>query len=47
MVDKNGGVTKLTELLKTNLNTSGELTSRLRTVACGFLLNLTNAHGRY
>ena len=45
MVDQMDGVSRLIGLLKTYEDSSADGADRLRMVACGFLLNLTNTHG--
>lgn len=37
---------KLLSLLKSKIKSEEEGADRLRTIACGFLLNLTNTHGK-
>ena len=46
MVDQANGIQKLLQVMKTYLGRSGEGTNKLRIVLCGFLLNLTNTHGK-
>ena len=45
VIDENSGVDKLISLLKSQLQNTAEGSEKLRTVAVGFLLNLTNTHG--
>ena len=44
-VDEHDGIQTLLTLLRSLLSNSEEGSDKLRTVACGFLLNLTNTHG--
>ncbi len=44
-IDEENGVLRLLDLLKCQLDNPAEEAARLRMVACGFLLNLTNTHG--
>ncbi|XP_071132516.1 rap1 GTPase-GDP dissociation stimulator 1-B-like isoform X3 [Mytilus edulis] len=43
-VDSFDGMAKLLSLLKSKIKSEEEGADRLRTIACGFLLNLTNTH---
>ncbi|KAL5018526.1 hypothetical protein ScPMuIL_004248 [Solemya velum] len=43
-VDAANGIHTLLQLLRSNAKTEGAESNRLRTIACGFLLNLTNTH---
>lgn len=45
-VDRHNGLTSLINLMKAQLNSSQDGAPKLRMVLCGFLLNLTNTHGR-
>ena len=45
-VDRNNGLHSLLELMKTQLNSTDDGCAKLRMVLCGFLLNLTNTHGK-
>jgi hypothetical protein len=40
------GVARLLKLLKDQLDVESEQAGNLRKVACGFLFNLTNTHGK-
>lgn len=46
-VDAANGIHTLLQLLRLNANVEGSESDRLRTIACGFLLNLTNTHGEF
>ena len=45
-VDEHDGVARLIDLLKSHLRSSADGSDRLRMIACGFLLNLTNTNGQ-
>lgn len=40
-------MSKLLSLLKSKIKSDEKGSDRLRTIACGFMLNLTNTHGNY
>ena len=44
-VDERGGVQNLLAVMKNFLGKTEQGSNKLRIVACGFLLNLTNTHG--
>ena len=44
-MDSFDGMSKLLSLLKSKIKSDEEGSDRLRTIACGFMLNLTNTHG--
>ena len=45
-VDRHNGLVTLVDLMKNHLDSSVDGASKLRMVLCGFLLNLTNTHGK-
>ena len=45
-VDEHEGIQTLLTLLRSLLSNTEEGADKLRTIACGFLLNLTNTHGK-
>ena len=45
-VDEHDGIQILLTLLRSLLSNTDEGADKLRTIACGFLLNLTNTHGK-
>ena len=44
-VDEHDGILLLLKLLREHVKTTEDGADRLRTIACGFLLNVTNTHG--
>lgn len=46
IVDDNDGIPTLLSLLQSLLTNNKDGTDRLRTIACGFLLNVTNTNGK-
>ncbi|XP_050393873.1 rap1 GTPase-GDP dissociation stimulator 1 isoform X1 [Patella vulgata] len=44
VIDESDGIKLLTDLLRSQLKVDREGSEKLRTIACGFLLNLTNTH---
>ena len=45
-MDEHDGIQILLTLLRSLLSNTDEGADKLRTIACGFLLNLTNTHGK-
>ena len=45
-MDEHDGIQILLTLLRSLLSNTEEGADKLRTIACGFLLNLTNTHGK-
>ena len=45
-MDEHEGIQTLLTLLRSLLSNTEEGADKLRTIACGFLLNLTNTHGK-
>ena len=46
-VDTEGGIASLVRVLREYAECKEEGADRLRVVACGFLLNLTNSNGKF
>lgn len=47
IVDENDGVEILLRLLRYMLSNTEPESEKLRTIACGFLLNVTNSNGKF